>query len=302
MPLFWATVALWAAVSAHTLARWRLGERRAAAIAAARRALEDPDADRGGILRALPRSAAEELAASPRFADPAADRAAAWLLSDHPERILGRASRGRPWWKRAQALRILVRGGHPDRIDRLEQALGAGTPPLSAVAIALLGRIPERRAAEILLEALATGEHPASRIATALETSALALTELLAPLLRHPSPTVRYWAACLIGTDAPDGAISAALAELARDEDPPIRKAAVRALARIGSGRTEAEAGRLLEDPVGFVRAHAARALAVAGGDGAAERIRTLDRDPDWSVRRAVRDVLDRRRSAGAPP
>jgi HEAT repeat protein len=301
VPLFWATVILWAAVSAFTLARWWFAERRAAAIASSRRALEDPTADAGVILRGLSVGAAEELAASPRFADKAADRAAAWLLSAHPERVLGRASRGRPWWKRAQALRILARGGHAERVERLEQALGVGPPPLSAVAIALLGRIPDRRAAEILLEALPSGAHPASRIATALETSPATFTDLVAERLRHPSPAVRYWAACLIGEESPDGTASAALADLTCDEDPRIRKAAVRALARIGSGRANAEARRLLDDPVGFVRAHAARALAAADGEGAADRIRTLDRDPDWSVRRALFDVLEARPSAEEP-
>jgi HEAT repeat protein len=293
VPLFWITVGLWVAVSAHTLFYWWLAERRAAAIALARRALEQPGADADGILRNLPLASAEELAASPRLDDTGADRAAGWLLASHGERVLRRAERARPWWKRAQALRILVRGGHPDRVARLEQALAAGSPALSAVIVALLGRVPERRAAEILLDALASGAHPPSRVATALESSPVALTELLVPLLRNPSPTVRYWAACLVGQDLPDQAASAALADLARDEDPRIRKAAVRALARIGSLRASAEARRLLDDPVGYVRANAARALVASEGASARGRIGNLGGDPDWAVRRALRELLE---------
>jgi HEAT repeat protein len=195
-------------------------------------------------------------------------------------------------WRRTAALRIMARVQHPDALDILESAAANSDPDVASVAFALLGRSHDPRAADVLIAALLTRRHPASRVAVHLEQSPQPIADKLRPLLQHPDPVVRLWSATLFASDAGTGGFEWDLLPLVDDEDPRVRKAAIGALGKIrGSIAGEAAFG-LLRDPVPYVRAHAARALAEMGRTDMAGDIAELLGDADWWVRQAAKESL----------
>jgi HEAT repeat protein len=77
------------------------------------------------------------------------------------------------------------------------------------------------------------------------------------------------------------------------DRDPGVRKAAIESLGRVGDVIAAQAAGRLLGDPVPFVRAHAARALGDLDRPESAASVAALLGDADWWVRHAAKQSLE---------
>ncbi|PYR38740.1 MAG: hypothetical protein DMF89_08330 [Acidobacteria bacterium] len=220
-----------------------------------------------------------------------------YLLLRWPERPVVREASAhrtrREKWRRTASLRILARLQHADVMDLLEHAAASPDPDVASVAFALLGRSHDPRAADVLIAALLTRRHPASRVAVHLEQSPQPIAEKLRPLLQHPDPVVRLWSATLVASDThTEEGFEWDLIPLLDDEDPRVRKAAIGSLGKMhGSIAGEAALG-LLRDPVPYVRAHAARALAEMGRTDMAGDIAALLGDADWWVRQAAKESL----------
>jgi HEAT repeat protein len=86
--------------------------------------------------------------------------------------------------------------------------------------------------------------------------------------------------------------VASALANLRRDSDPSVRKAAIESLGAIGGAPAVDTALALLRDPVWFVRAHAARALGEMKRADLARELLPLLSDGQWWVRAATKDAL----------
>ena len=169
--------------------------------------------------------------------------------------------RPRDVWRRTAALRVLFQLDHPRALDLLEAAVEDPDGDVAGMAMSLLGTSTEPAAVEILIRALKTHRHPASRIAIHLENSTQRPVEEYRKLLRDEDPIVRFWGATLLGQYVGVEGLEADLVVLAADPDPRVRKAAIASLGRIGDVLAADAATRLLTDPAPFVRAHAARAL-----------------------------------------
>ena len=201
-----------------------------------------------------------------------------------------RGERGR--WKRIAALRILCAASHPEAPAQLERALLAGDPDVAGAAVSLLGTQSSRPAAELLVRALRERLHPPSRVAARLDRFPIDVPDLITPLGRDADPVIRFWGATLLARYGAWPEVGPALAGLAIDGDPSVRKAAVESLGVVGGPDAAAIALRLLEDPVWYVRAHAARALGDLERHELAPRVLPLLADEQWWVRAAAKDAL----------
>ncbi|HEX7941095.1 MAG TPA: HEAT repeat domain-containing protein [Gemmatimonadaceae bacterium] len=103
---------------------------------------------------------------------------------------------------------------------------------------------------------------------------------------------MRQWAATLLAR-YPDEPVEHRLADLTRDSDPRVRKAAIQTLGRMGAEEAGDCAIQLLTDPAAYVRAHAVRALGELGRTDQAARVSSLLGDGDWWVRLAARESLE---------
>lgn len=212
------------------------------------------------------------------------------LILRHAARHRGELTR----WRRVGALRILARAEEPSALPLLERAVGDPDRQLVGAAVAVLGTLPDRRAAGALVDALRELRFPPSRVATFLDRFPLAVPELIRPLLRDPDPQARFWGATLAARYPESQALHAELVRLARDDDPNVRAAAVETLGSIGDGESAAAANDLLADPVWYVRAHAARALGVLRAEATAPAVAGLLSDESWWVRFAAKEALER--------
>jgi HEAT repeat protein len=248
------------------------------------------------LLARLPRRVVERVAADGSSPAWLADAFAAHVLERWgAERLVRDASRHRgenSRWRRIARLRILCRAGHGERLRLLEAALRSGDHDVAGTAVALLGELRERPAAELLVAALRERLHPHSRVAARLDAFPLDIPELILPLTASGDAGVRFWGAVLLARYAGAPGTEDALVALGRDGDPMVRKAAVDALALVPGQRATAVALRLLGDDVGFVRAHAARALGERKQVELARHVLALLADPEWFVRAAAKDAL----------
>ncbi len=195
--------------------------------------------------------------------------------------------------RRTAALRALAltRAGASWRLLRL--TLDDSSREVVGATVALLGEIEDRRAGELLVEALTAGRYPRSRVATALEGSAEDISDLLVPLLSSDDAHVRYWGTMLIRRyDVPG--VSSLIGTLTRDPHPMVRKAALHSLGRMRTAEAVEAARRSLEDPVPYVRAYAVRAIAALGVRATLTSVLPLLADRDWWVRTAVKEALER--------
>lgn len=209
-------------------------------------------------------------------------------------------------WPRIHALFALAEAAPEDAYDALEVAITDEDVDVALAAATILHRLGDERAAAILAGALRTGEVPASRIAVHLEQFPIAVPGLLLPLLADADPAARYWAASLLlrhGDGAPDaGGIVAALAPLADDPHPPVRKAALVTLAALDADTTAAAAQRNLDHEAALVRSAAIRVLAHVGAtqpdltkrEAIARAIAHALGDGHWDVRAAAKAALVR--------
>jgi hypothetical protein len=197
-------------------------------------------------------------------------------------------------WRRIAALRLLAHQGYSGLVPLLGRAVDDADTEIVGAAITLLSRVPDTKAAEILVEALKNGRYAPSRIATYLDRFPLPIPNLLRPLLQHPDATVRYWAVTLLGRHANVPLIENDMKTLARDQAPLVRRAAVASLARVNAAGAVTVARALLNDDVWYVRAHAARALGEADDPELAGAVAPLLADREWWVRTAAKDALQR--------
>jgi hypothetical protein len=152
------------------------------------------------------------------------------------EPLLDDASRhrtARDKWRRMAALRILFRLNHPDVVTLLASAAENDNVDIASTALSLLGQSDDPAAIDVMIAALRSGRHPASRIAVHLEHSPQQYADRLRPLLRDNDPTVRLWSATLLGRYTDVDQLELELAPLADDADPRVRKAAIVARARL---------------------------------------------------------------------
>ena len=196
-------------------------------------------------------------------------------------------------WRRSAALRVLFRLNHPARIELASRAVDDSELDVATVGLSLLGGCDDPRALEVMIGALRRQRHPASRIAAHIEASPLWTADAVRPLLRDPEPALRAWGATLMGKYIQVDGLEQELVALSDDSDPRVRKAAVQSLGRIGHHLASITALRLLHDPVAYVRAHAARALADLDRPDTATAVAALLGDTDWWVRQAAKESLE---------
>lgn len=201
--------------------------------------------------------------------------------------------RGRARWRRALALRVIALARPEDAYLLLEAAVQDPDEEVRGAAVTLLGQLPHRWAAELLVAALVSSPHARSRVATALEASPVDVTDLLVEFLADPRPAVRYWSAVLLRRHPTATGLAPALEGLATDADPTVRKAALATLAVVGGDAALRAARRALSDATPFVRAHAALALGTLHARDAAGAVVPLLADRDWHVRSAAKRSLE---------
>jgi len=302
-PAFVLVLSVWAAVSLYLVLRALSAGRRDRSVKAARAVLgrnaetgtAPAPAELQALLEGLAPDAVLKLAATaPDATAPAVAAAALERLGEaNVEALAVRPSSARNNWKRIAGLQLLSRGGSASLLRVLERVVSDRDLEISGAALALLARVPERKAAALLIGALKDGRHPGSRVATYLDQFPLPIGESLRPLLHHPDIGARYWGATLLARQLVPG-IDAELAALTGDASALVRRAAVASLATLGGSHARDAARALLGDDVWYVRAHAARALAETDDPDAASAIAPLLADRDWWVRLAAKESLQR--------
>src|SRR4051794_6701346 len=252
-----------------------------------------------GFVRRLPRRLLERAVVDPSTPPQLSEHFAAHLLEAHYTAIVeeARAAGGRKRWRRARALRILTRARAGVAVELLEEAIGSKEEELVAAAVALLGELGDERSSGVLVRALRDNDFARSRIAAQLDESHAHIQHLLVPLLLDPDAQVRYWGVTLLARYAGRPEIDRGLARSALDSAPSVRAAAVESLAERDAPPARLTAMALLQDPVWFVRAHAARALRSLEGDNG-HAVAPLLADESWWVRAAAKEALEARPGA----
>jgi hypothetical protein len=313
LPLLLVIVAVWTALAiAVTVSRFRF-HRRAHVLAMAGRALQTeglhtrPPQERARRVRELlerltPFSLYLQLA--DRTLSPVLAETIAAHLTDRLglSLILRDAQRAPVFqsWRRVSALAVLSYIRHHSLHTELRRAMREDDPVLAQAAAAILGRVGDVRAAEILLDALRDGPIAPGRVAAELDQFPVAIDHLIRPLLEDRRSHARYWAASLLGRYRVTGEAIGRLQALTDDPHPGTRKAAIRSLGESGDPAAVPVALRLLEDPTPFVRTQAIRSLLALGiaveapesRRAYAVRLGPLLGDPVWEVRYAAREAL----------
>lgn len=194
--------------------------------------------------------------------------------------------------RRILALRVLLSGASPAALNHLEAALDDHDPTVVAAVVSLLGRSPDRRAADTLSRRLRLGLRDSPAVARALDRFPADVLELVEPLVEDARPRLRALAALLLRRYASNGRVEQHLVDLCSDPDPHVRLSALGAISAAGGPAAQQMAQQLLTDTAGFVRARAALALAALRVTGAAWRLALLLGDREWNVRAAARDAL----------
>jgi HEAT repeat protein len=179
--------------------------------------------------------------------------------------------------ERIAAVRVLAAAQAERTYDLLDSMLRSRSAALAAASVRILAKLDNRRSADLLITALRDGPYSCSRIAAAIDMMTAPRADLLGLLFAAPHAEVRFWAARLAGR------LQAAqwgshVRELATDVDPLVRRAAVEALGIIGDASDRSLLLGRLNDPVPFVRAHAARACARFADGDAAEALQRMGR------------------------
>ena len=194
-------------------------------------------------------------------------------------------------WTRIRAAQVLASARTADVHHPLDEMLRSGDQVLAGSALRLFVHLDDRRAAELLIRALADDVHPRSRIAAAFSALSVERAETLRPLFSSAEPGCKYWAARLACFNR-TRQWAPAVRELTTDSDPFVRRAAVEALGAIGGPSDAGAVLNLFSDPIPIVRAHAARAAAGFSAARNAIALRQLLNDGTWLVRSAAAEVL----------
>ena len=297
--------ALWAVLSAYVVAVQR---RRRTVRAAIARALSDlqavaalPLTERLERMRPLLDASSREMimhAAADADTPPRTfEVLAAYLVERWGVAMLERCAAmhrtARDKWRRMRAIEILVRLDHERALELLAKAADQDDADIATVAFAALGASTHPKAGELLLAALRSQRHPASRIVIHIDRSPLHLARELRALLGDDDANVRRWAATLLGRYLDVEGLEIELVRVSRDRDPQVRKAAIESLGRIGDELAAEAALELLNDAAPFVRATAARAIGRLNRIDLAEDVAALLGDHDWWVRLAAKETLE---------
>ncbi len=301
-----ALVLLWVGVSAYVVVTRALFDLAGLSFHTARRVLDrrlarglPPDE----ALARLPRRTLAGIAADASTPPALAQAAARRLLAKRRGRIVNQARSHRSdtdKWKRLSALRILSLGDTKTAKPTLARALRDRDLDVVGGAVSILGARADLGSAKMLVQALCEGRYSRSRIAAQLDAFALPISDLLRPLLESSDPAIRQWGATLLSR-YPQPEIELELAMLIVDDDPQVRAAVLKSLARNESRFATPVALNALSDPVWFVRVHAARALGKLGAADVAPEIVTLLADPKWWVRTAAKESLQELGTEAAP-
>lgn len=314
LPLFGGACAavalLWLGLSGGILLARRRHDRLAAALAACGAARPRPGdgADAAAAaawslalrrrLDVLPRHMLYRLACDGAAPAWLKEAVAACARARYGARRLLREAAGRHWrrdpWRRVGALHLLyqLRAGGLHAL--LGMALAQPDRDVAAAAVTLLGALGDRPAAALLVRALRRDRQGRARVATQLDRFDDGIADLLLALLDDADAAVRLWSIRLLARHRALARLDARLAAHAGDADAAIRKAVVQALGELGGPLALAVATRLLADPVGYVRAHAARALGRLRQPPHAvgALLAPMLADRDWWARLAAREVL----------
>jgi hypothetical protein len=196
-------------------------------------------------------------------------------------------------WSRIAALRTLAKSGDRDAIPCLEQAMVDGRQDVKAATVVLLGQLTHPAAAGLLIDALQDNRLASSRIAAAVDAQSVDAAAIVVPLLRAPHAFLRYWGALLVQRYGSLPGLTGMLGRLTADPDPSVRKASIDTIASLRFTQCAPQLRARLQDQVGFVRAHAARALGLLHDVSSAADVATLLADHDWQVRSAARQGLE---------
>ena len=227
----------------------------------------------------------------PRAVETALGRA---LLSDgrHPavlKSALG--GDGKDIWTRIRAAQVLTSARDEDAYPALDEMLRSGNRTLVGVALRLFVRLDDLRSAELLIRALEDHAYSRSRIAAAFTALSVARADTLHRLFASEEPSCKYWAARLACFNRMRQ-WSPNVCELTADPDPFVRRAAVEAVAAIGTPDDASAVLGLFSDPIPIVRAHAARAAAAFSAARNTMALRQLLNDSTWIVRSAAAEAL----------
>jgi len=298
---------LWLVIAVAVLVGRRRYDRRQRVLARLVRIVEGPQgadlpaatrrARAFDVLSSVSRRTVERLAAETMLSRPVEEVLCQFLLERlGPVRVqktamVHRGERSR--WSRIAALRVLALGRPHEAWRPLERALLDSDPEVVGAAVTILGNMTDIRAAELLVRALRVGHYPPSRVSTFLDTFPRDLFDLIGPLIDRPSTRLRYWGAVLLRRYPDRAGLDAALAGLASDPEPFVRKAAIESLASVGGPTAVQTAQAHLGDSVPFVRAHAARTLGRLRAVETAEQVAPLLADREWWVRYAAKTSLE---------
>lgn len=301
---FLLALGTWSGIAAYAIADRLLYDRLAArmTLSALRQgrlpacAVSSLDCNIGSV-PLLHRGAMRRLVLDPDQPDWLRNHVARSLSAAYGVRRLVRDAWGRSlWrsrWRRVGAWHVLHRTSAVDLHPMLNDAICGADGQLAAAAAAMLARLRDRRAAEILVEALREGRCPARSIAAQLDAfDARISAAVLVPLLDETLP-LRLFAIELLGRHPPEG-IALRLECFATDPDPGVRRSVARAMGDIGSPFAMAVVAGMLDDRVSYVRAQAVRSLLLISQThhcSIASLVAPLRSDHDWWVRLAVREA-----------
>ena len=209
-------------------------------------------------------------------------------------RLIRRAGRRtrteRGTWRRIAALDRLVHARDPALRGLVRTALADPDEKVAGAAVRALANVGDDWAVDLLLDALREGRVPRSRVAAQLERLAPRPGARLVSLLRDSDPVLRFWGATLL---APyPGLADARLVMMTHDRDANVRAAAVETLGLRDTESARAAILAAIDDPVWYVRVHAARSAGHVLGAAAAPSLVRLLADTRWWVRTAAKDAL----------
>lgn len=248
------------------------------------------------LINRLPQPVVYRAAADVAVYTPVAQVFAVHALAQWGANVFAVASETRPRtdrWERVSALSILTQVRAACVHDLLFEALQDKDADVASSAAVFLGRLQDRRAAELLVLALRRHVYLPSFIARQLDHFKIPLDGLLVPLLDEDSAQIRYWAVILLGRHGGGGERHIQeIARMADDPDPAIRKAVAQTLGILGASGEALTVLKLLYDDIAFVRVHAVKAVPRLNRPEFRGSLVAMLEDPEWRVRLAARDAL----------
>ncbi len=214
------------------------------------------------------------------------------------DRYLEQVRKASKWTERAGAARALGKLGVVDAVPLLVAVMRDPQEDARSVKQAAARALGELRAPEaipLLMKELETRDEWASpRLADILVSfGETAVPQLLESLVDEAHANSRAWAAQVLGKIGSQRAVAPLLQRL-HDRSEQVRMAVAEALGALGDRRATNELVQIaLRDPVGTVRAEAARALGQMRDESVLETLVTLLADPDYWTRLRTIEAIE---------